>query len=321
MKYNKDWDILRVVAGSRAYGTNLLTSDTDEKGVCIPPMRMYFSPFNKFEQYECSEPDTVVYEIRKFFNLAANCNPNIIEMLYVDESDILFVNNIGLKLLSNRHLFLSKIAANSFTGYAKSQLTRLKNHKEWNENAPEKPDRKKLNLPENGKLISGDEVNKINSACGFKQQTKPNDSKLSIVIEKYGNVVADKWYQEQNYVFLLSLYHQYKNWKENRNSDRLQSEMNFGYDTKHAYHLIRLLRMGVEILEFGKVNVKRSDVNDLMDIRNGLWDYDRLIDEANVLDEKCKNLAKTSNIIPEKPDKEKIEELCINLIDLNLSSI
>ncbi|AEZ66297.1 hypothetical protein phiTE_131 [Pectobacterium phage phiTE] len=38
---------------------------------------------------------------------------------------------------------------------------------------------------------------------------------------------------------------------KNRNAARHELEEKFGYDTKHAMHLVRLLRMSQEILETG----------------------------------------------------------------------
>src|SRR4051812_39149436 len=76
--------VLLVRHGSHAYGTNVATSDEDFKGVAIPP-KEYFHGYTKvYKQAELKapDPDAVVYDIRKFFNLAANCNPNIIEVLH-----------------------------------------------------------------------------------------------------------------------------------------------------------------------------------------------------------------------------------------------
>ena len=41
----------------------------------------------------------------------------------------------------------------------------------------------------------------------------------------------------------------YQTWKTHRNPTRAELEPQHGYDTKHAMHLIRLMRMGLEVLE------------------------------------------------------------------------
>ena len=86
--------ILLVRHGSHAYGLNTATSDLDVKGVCIKPADCYFGFLKRFEQAELMvskghEQDRVVYSLDKFAALAADCNPNIIEVLHVDDSDVL----------------------------------------------------------------------------------------------------------------------------------------------------------------------------------------------------------------------------------------
>src|SRR5688500_310856 len=91
--------ILLTRHGSRAYGLNTHTSDEDYKGVAVPP-RDYFLGFaNTFEQAESSSPDLVVFEIRKFFRLARDCNPNIIEVLYTDPEDHIVRTPLGERLI------------------------------------------------------------------------------------------------------------------------------------------------------------------------------------------------------------------------------
>ena len=89
LKWIEDGTVLLVRHGSHAYGTNTETSDEDFKGVAIPTKEYFFGYTHKFEQAELKapDPDAVIYDIRKFFNLAASCNPNIIEVLHTDPAD------------------------------------------------------------------------------------------------------------------------------------------------------------------------------------------------------------------------------------------
>ena len=52
----------------------------------------------------------------------------------------------------------------------------------------------------------------------------------------------------------------YQTWKTHRNPARAELERQHGYDTKHAMHLIRLMRMGLEVLETGDLGVRRDAV-------------------------------------------------------------
>ena len=60
---------------------------------------------------------------------------------------------------------------------------------------------------------------------------------------------------EKRFAAAMQEWEQYESWKKNRNPDRAAMEAKFGYDAKHASHLIRLLRMATEILEHGRTGL------------------------------------------------------------------
>lgn len=62
------------------------------------------------------------FSLRKFFTLAATCNPNIIEILWMPEDCIIYKTSLWDKIVANRDLFLSKKAANTFGKYAVGQI-------------------------------------------------------------------------------------------------------------------------------------------------------------------------------------------------------
>ncbi len=87
----------------------------------------------------------------------------------------------------------------------------------------------------------------------------------------------------------------------------------FGYDTKNAAHLIRLLRMGIEFLIDGELYVYRKDAPQLLEIKHGKWSLKKVKKEA----EKLFSLAEEAYIksnLPAKTDDEKINNLCKILI-------
>lgn len=57
----------------------------------------------------------------------------------------------------------------------------------------------------------------------------------------------------------------------------------YGYDTKNAAHLIRLLRMGIEYLLEGQPKVFRPDAAELLEIKTGQWKLDQLMKESDRL--------------------------------------
>jgi predicted nucleotidyltransferase len=92
----------------------------------------------------------------------------------------------------------------------------------------------------------------------------------------------------------------------------------FGYDTKNASHLVRLLRTGIEYLETGQVNVFREhDAEELMAIKRGEWTLERVKGESTRLFAKAE-AAKDASKLPKEPDYARAERL---LIELSLQSL
>jgi len=114
--------ILKYIGGSHAYGTTTEESDTDYRGVVIPP-KSYFLGLSHFEQYERQDPDMVYYDIRKMAQLALSGNPNILECLFVDE--YLTMTTYGTRILNIRNEFLARNCVRAYMGYAQQQLHRL----------------------------------------------------------------------------------------------------------------------------------------------------------------------------------------------------
>ena len=87
----------------------------------------------------------------------------------------------------------------------------------------------------------------------------------------------------------------------------------FGFDPKAAAHCIRLLRMGVEFLEQGRLNVYRHDKDQLLDIKHGEWslglvklEADRLLIHAEDALRKCD--------LPPGPDMAAVDKLLVSMI-------
>lgn len=119
-------------AGSHAYGTNIATSDEDYRGIfCADPINVR-TPFFKVEEAEdTNEEDTKLYELAAYMKLCLDCNPNIIETLWVDDADITFRTPAYDLLRSARHELLSSKIAFTTSGYALAQLKRIRGHNKW----------------------------------------------------------------------------------------------------------------------------------------------------------------------------------------------
>jgi predicted nucleotidyltransferase len=349
LKWLPDQTILLVTHGSHAYGTSTPTSDVDVKGVAVPPMRYFLRFTSQFEQAEQHEPDLVVYDLRKFFKLAAECNPNLIEVLFVSPRCHRKVAPAGRELINNRQLFLSKKARYTFAGYAHAQLKRINLHYEWHRYGASKkqPSRVDFGLPERT-LIPADQLAAASAAVKKKldqwnlKDMTTLDSGQRILVERMFEKILGEimvglddqlWVaaarnvgldtnmievmdKERRYGAALKEWQHYQEWKQNRNPDRAALEERYGYDCKHGMHLVRLLRMCEEILRDGAVNVDRTgiDADELLAIRSGAWSYEKLIGWAAEQDEKMNELYKASKL-PHSPDREKLDSLCVSIVE------
>lgn len=339
--------------GSHAYGTNLPTSDLDIRGVCIAPKRYYLGFLEGFEQVvqQDQEPDLTIFEVRKFIDLAADGNPSILEILFTDPSDHLLVTEPMKLLLAEKDLFLTTAVKHRFSGYALSQLQRINLHYRWLNNPPERaPTRGEFDLPERT-LVPADQLAAAESAIKKQmdywswhdmEDLKPSQRQalkdeffrrlLEITQWSWAKVDDGVWKAaaqtlgfDTNFIHLLDRerqfkakareWAQYNEWKVKRNPDRAKLEEQFGYDTKHGMHLVRLLRMCREILTTGKVLVRRPDADELLEIRRGGWDYHTLVSWAQQQDKELTELMKTSKL-PHKPNRVRMNELCIQMVEL-----
>lgn len=219
--------IFLTLAGSRAYGTDIPDSDYDVRGLCIPPNRYFHGFVEEFEQAEIGKPhDAVIYEVRKFFRLAAKSNPNILEVLYAEPRHHIKSTFLGGHLLANRDLFLSRRAVKTFSEFARLEM-----------------------------------------------------KKLNAVDFDFGEAKA----------------------------------------CKAGMHLVRLLRMGREILEGHGVQVYRQDRAELLRIRAGAWSFKELSEwSRDALDNLGVSCAHSP--LPPEPDLDALDKVCEHLVESALDT-
>lgn len=96
-------------------------------------------------------------------------------------------------------------------------------------------------------------------------------------------------------------------------SKRAKRQAKFGYDTKNAMHLVRLLRMCYEILCTGIVQVKRPDADELLAIRNGAWTLKEIREYTEHMDAMIAEAAEYC-WLPEHPDEKKIDSFLVQML-------
>lgn len=140
------------ISGSQAYGLATPESDVDFRGICIAP-KEYHLGLNQFNQRVTKEPDETIFEFKKFTKLCIDNNPNILELLFLPEDCILKETSTWKRLSEVRNEFLSKKSKHTYSGYAFSQLKRVKTHRGYLLGGEVfKPSRADFGLPESKSL-------------------------------------------------------------------------------------------------------------------------------------------------------------------------
>lgn len=119
----RDFVIYKCVVGSRAYGLETENSDTDRRGIYLPPANLHWSLFGVPEQLDTPETEECYWELQKFLVLALKSNPNVLECLYSPVVE--YQTDLAKKLILMRQTFLSQLAYQTYNGYVLSQFKKL----------------------------------------------------------------------------------------------------------------------------------------------------------------------------------------------------
>ena len=292
--------------------------------------------------------ECVVFDLAKFVRLCAAANPNALEILFADEGDWLLETPAWRRLHAERHRFLTRKVEQTFVGYALAQLAKIERHRAWLLEPPKKkPTRADFGLPESGTLARDDQ-NRIEQSLADKirsygidelELAKPTRIALRERLEAFHRDVTSASVDdledrmravashalalppsvittlntEKRYRAAMKHWEAYQTWKRQRNPARAELEQRFGYDTKHAMHLVRLMRMGLEALERGELIVRRHDAAELDAIRDGALTFDELRATAARLQDELKR-AGARTALPHELDHERVDRLACDLM-------
>jgi hypothetical protein len=334
--------LLECISGIKAYGLDTPQSDTDLKGVFYLPKERFFG-LDYIPQISNETNDEVYYELGRFTELLCKNNPNILELLASPEECILYTHPLINKL--HIDMFLSKLCKDTFAGYALTQIRKARGYKKKVVNPMEKERKTVLDfcyimdsyqsvsvrvwLEKRGYIQEKCGLSSISHAKGMYALFYDAESKFGyhgIVVKDTANEVSlssiPKGQQALTYLFwnmeAYSLYckeyKEYWDWVEERNDNRYQTNLNHGknYDSKNMMHTIRLLQVAEEILRDGKLNVKRSNREQLLEIKFGNMDYDDLLAMADRLMESIESYCLTSSL-PNTPDRKNAEKVLVEI--------
>lgn len=115
--------LFEVISGSKSFGLNTPTSDTDIKGVYYLPKEQFYG-LHYIPQISNKTNDEVYYEIGRFVELLLKNNPNILEILASPDDCVLYKHPLMERLKLDD--FLSKLCKDSFAGYAMTQIKKAR---------------------------------------------------------------------------------------------------------------------------------------------------------------------------------------------------
>lgn len=339
--------VFSALSGSHAYGLNTPTSDEDYRGIFIATKEEFYG-MKTPNQISDEKNDITYYELNRYLDLLYKQNPNIIELLWMPEGCIEKYDPVLDVLFEHRDKLLSRDVRNTFGGYAISQIKKARGLNKKIVNPVDEVRKTPLDfcyvVADNGSTITLqeflDDLGITQEHCGLTALnhmrdtyglfitlepsetpfrgiafTDSNELRLSSIPKGY-KLQKIVFYSKDAYTRHCKEHKEYWDWVNKRNPHRYEKNIEVGknYDTKNMMHCIRLLRMAEEMLRDGVVNVRREDRDYLLDIRNGKYEYNELIEYANnkiaLLDE----LVETSPL-PTKVDYDLINKITIKIRD------
>jgi len=126
---------------------------------------------------------------------------------------------------------------------------------------------------------------------GIIKKENSNDISLSSIPKNMKPLITME-FNKEGYTKYCKDYKEYWDWVEKRNEVRYNTNMKNGaqYDTKNMMHCHRLLDTCIEALRDNVINVRRPNREQLLSIRNGEYEYENLLKDAEEKIEKVKQL-------------------------------
>lgn len=334
------WLVLEVITGSKAYGLDTAKSDTDIRGVFVLPKDMYYG-LEYVEQVNNESNDIVYYELKRFMELLARNNPNILEMLNTPDRCVLQKHPIMEAI--KPEMFLSKLCQQTFANYAYTQIKKAYGFEKKIVNPVDEVRKSVLdfcfvyegneailltkyfeerNLEQQKAGLTSishlrDCYNLFYSEnavySGIVRKGESNDVCLSS-IPKGEKPIAMLYFNKDGYSVYCKRYKEYWDWVEKRNEERYKTTMSHGknYDSKNMMHVFRLLAMAKEIATDRTINVFRNDREFFLSVKEGKFEYDELVGKAEVLKEELASLYQNSDL-PDEPNIRMIDSLLVEM--------
>jgi hypothetical protein len=307
--------ILEIRHGSHLYGTNTPESDEDFVGIFMPPTDYVFG-LKSVQEIDLSTVskgaddrntaeaiDRKLYEFRKFLRLCLDNNPNILEILFVNDENVVFTDKrIGNYLRKLRHQFPSKRCIPKFIGYSHSQKHKMIIKRDHYSELLE--GYKVMEVTED-KLTMGQLYDRMVDSFDHKNLFIKKGTGMHIHI---GDICFEPG------VYVKKARRKLKK-RIDKATNRSELILDHGFDTKFGSHLIRLLLEGKELLETGEIQFPLKDRELLLDIKTGKLDLKEVLELADQIENQIDELKEKSEL-RQTPNYDKVEEFCVSTMIL-----
>ena len=329
------------IAGSRAYGTHTHESDEDIRGLYAVRTDHYLDLDTPRPQLADERGNIVYFSLRRFIELLAVANPNVLELLFMPPDCVRTCTAEMDSLIHARQLFITRRCGDTHIGYAMSQIKKARGQNKWvnqpkTSNAPMKEEfchvipRERLQQTDGSpcRPISLLRMNwNLDQYHAARLEHASNMFRLyyygpdargvfrgdvlvceSIPESDEGTRFAGLLlFNEQAWKQSLADHHNYWNWRGERNEARWRKQEagDLDFDAKNMMHTLRLLLSGHSILQNGSpiVRFSGSDLQLLTDIRAGKLSFDQIMEIANEVMAACERLKSNTNL-PDTCDQQ-----------------
>jgi hypothetical protein len=160
-------------------------------------------------------------------------------------------------------------------------------------------------------------INLSASSLGFKgivsDKVESNDVSTSSVPK--GSIPEFiMYFNKEGYSSYCKDYKDYFDWVEKRNPERYNDNIGHAgnYDGKNLAHCHRLLDMAIEIGEGKGINIRRNNREELLSIRRGEHDYDKLVEEAELKIKRMDDVFESADL-PKSIGRDFLDALLIKI--------
>jgi predicted nucleotidyltransferase len=323
--------IFRVRTGSHLYGLNRPESDEDFLSVFIPNEE-YILGLKRIEEVDNStkksssgqrntseDVDDKAYALPNFLHLLLVNNPNILEVLFANKENTLILEPEFKELIDNYDKIVSQRVLHTFTGYAFSQKKKLITKKERFMAISEGVDQLEYMIfktlkPEEDLDTALENAMKCKFIYNINEEQATELNKTL----KYYKGEKENCESFHKGMDLGMIYRYVRRELENYGWRVKTTSFNkVGYCTKFAYHLIRLLDEGKQLLTTGKIVFPLSGQarEDILKIRNEEVSYEELLTMYEQYD---KSMTSVKTQIRHKPDWNWANEYLVRTLKKSL---